>query len=127
MTESVATKHVLCIDDDETMLYLLRFILERAGYTVTIAPNAFQGLSLMRRLKPDLVLLDLMMPGQDGQELYRQIQRSPELAGAPVIMVTARSEALAHTLGLEPASIAAYITKPFLPQDLLATVAQTLS
>jgi two-component system, OmpR family, alkaline phosphatase synthesis response regulator PhoP len=119
-------KHIFCIDDDRNMLALLRFILEQEGYVVSSTPRSNEGLPLMRRRKPDLVLLDVMMPGQDGWDICRQIKSDPELASTPIIMVTSRSQDADKALGYKVDQVKNYVNKPFLSHELLSAVAAVL-
>ncbi|MFQ5614304.1 MAG: response regulator transcription factor [Anaerolineae bacterium] len=120
------SKHILCIDDDAMMLSMIRLMLEGEGYQVSSAPQGDQGLSLIRKHKPDLVLLDLMMPGRDGWDVCQEIRNDPSLADTPIIVITARSEAIDKVLAFRLARVQDYIAKPFIPQDLLSAVAKVL-
>lgn len=117
-----AKKHILCIEDESEMIDLTRLVLEREGFKVVGAVGGVRGLELMRQEKPDLVLLDLMMPDIDGWEVYRQMKADKELALIPVIVVTARAQSIDKVLGLQVAKVDDYITKPFGPKDLLESI-----
>ncbi|MBN1640544.1 MAG: response regulator [Anaerolineae bacterium] len=123
MTE---TKTILCIEDESGMIELLRFILEREGYGFVEARGGEEGLRLARELQPDLVLLDLMMPGMDGWEVYRQIKADQALRQIPVIVVTARADNIDKVLGLYVAQVDDYVAKPFEPEDLLVRIRRVL-
>jgi DNA-binding response OmpR family regulator len=82
---------------------------------------------LIRQEKPDLVLLDLMMPGVDGWEVYRQIKADDELKHIPVIVVTAKAQSIDRVLGLHIARVDDYITKPFGPSELLHSIDRVLA
>lgn len=120
-------KHILCIEDETEMIELIRMVLEREGFEVTGAMGGELGLKVMKERKPDLVLLDLMMPGMDGWEVYRQMRADKELTEIPVIIVTAKAQSIDRVLGLQVAKVADYITKPFGPKDLTASVQRVLT
>ena len=119
-------KLILCIEDEAEMIALTQLVLEREGFEVLGAVGGKQGLELMRQEKPDLVLLDLMMPDMDGWEVYRQMKVDETLATIPVIVVTARAQNIDKVLGLQVAKVDDYITKPFGPKELLASVNRIL-
>ena len=121
------TKHILCIEDDQEMIDLIRLILSRKGFKITGAVGGIEGLQMMRQKQPDLVLLDLMMPDMDGWDVYQQMKADAQLQSIPVIVVTAKAQNIDRVLGLHIAKVDAYITKPFSPQELLATVQEVLN
>ncbi len=120
-------KHILCIEDEPEMIELMRLVLEREGFEVTGAVGGEQGLQAMRQTKPDLILLDLMMPGIDGWEVYRQMRADKELMDIPVVIVTAKAQSIDKVLGLQVAKVADYITKPFGPKDLTNSIAKVFA
>ncbi|MCJ7676171.1 MAG: response regulator [Anaerolineales bacterium] len=120
------TKRVVCIEDEPEMIDLVRLILGRKGYNVIGAHGGIEGLETVRRLRPDLVLLDLMMPDMDGWEVYQQIKADPSLCEIPVVVVTAKAQSIDKVLGLHIAKVDDYITKPFGPQELLESVEKIL-
>ena len=85
-----------------------------------------KGLEALKREKPDLILLDLMMPDIDGWEVYRQMKADPNLAKIPVIVVTAKAQSIDKVLGLHIAKVEDYVTKPFGPQELLSSINKVL-
>jgi len=115
-------RRILCIEDEPEMIDLIRLILERRGFEVLGAVGGQEGLDTVRREKPDLVLLDLMMPDVDGWEVYRQMKADEELKGIPVVVVTAKAQSIDKVLGLHIAKVDDYVTKPFGPGDLLESV-----
>jgi len=119
-------KRVVCIEDEPEMIDLVRLILGRKGFQVIGANGGVEGLDTVRREKPDLVLLDLMMPDMDGWEVYQQMKADPELRDIPVVVVTAKAQSIDKVLGLHIAKVDDYITKPFGPQELLESVAKIL-
>ena len=115
-------KHIVLVEDDALLRRSLAFSLEQAGYRMTTSANAEDALALSRRDPPDLVLLDIGLPGIDGLEALRHFR---EIVGAPVIFVTARRRELDEALGLELGADD-YITKPFDLNVLLARVKAVL-
>jgi two-component system response regulator VicR len=119
-------RRVLCIEDEPEMIDLIRLILERKGFEVLGAVGGQEGLDFVRREKPDLVLLDLMMPDVDGWEVYRQMKADEELQHIPVVVVTAKAQSIDKVLGLHIAKVDDYVTKPFGPGDLVESVERVL-
>lgn len=120
-------KRVVCIEDEPEMIDLVRLILGRKGFSVIGANGGIEGLEVVRREKPDLVLLDLMMPDMDGWEVYQQIKADADLKEIPVVVVTAKAQSIDKVLGLHIAKVDDYITKPFGPQELLESVDKILA
>ena len=118
---------VVCIEDEAEMIDLIKLILGRKGFELTGAMGGREGLELIRRTKPDLVLLDLMMPDMDGWEVYQQLKSDDELKHIPVIIVTAKAQSIDKVLGLHIAKVDDYVTKPFGPQELLQSIEKVLS
>jgi two-component system phosphate regulon response regulator PhoB len=112
---------VLVIDDEPEMLRLLDYNLTRAGYAVLTARDGDSGLAAARRHAPDLVILDVMMPGLDGLEVCKRLRQEPTTASRPVLMLTARAEESDRVLGLELGADD-YVVKPFGMRELLARV-----
>ena len=119
-------KVVICIEDDPEMIELVKLILGRKGFDLVGAIGGREGLETVRELKPDLVLLDLMMPDIDGWEVYQQMKADDELKDIPVIVVTAKAQSIDKVLGLHIAKVDDYVTKPFGPQELLQSVNKVL-
>jgi DNA-binding response OmpR family regulator len=113
---------ILCIEDETEMIDLLRLMLEREGYRFIGVHGGEAGLERIRQEQLDLVLLDLMMPGVDGWEVYRQLQTDPALGAIPVIVVTAKAQEIDVVLGMRIARVADYIVKPFTAQQLLKSI-----
>ena len=111
-------KKILIVDDEPQIVEICRDYLRAAGYETITAGNGVQGLSLTRRDKPDLIVLDLMMPEMDGLEVTREIRR---VSDVPIIMLTARVEETDKLIGLELGADD-YITKPFSPRELVARI-----
>ena len=106
---------------------LVKLILGRKGFELTGAVGGREGLDAVRRIKPDLVLLDLMTPDMDGWEVYQQMKADEELKTIPVIVVTAKAQSIDKVLGLHIAKVDDYVTKPFGPQELLQSVERVLT
>ncbi|MCK5318792.1 MAG: response regulator [Anaerolineales bacterium] len=119
-------KRVVCIEDEPEMIDLVRLILGRKGFNVIGANGGIEGLETVQRERPDLVLLDLMMPDMDGWEVYQQMKADDELRSIPVVVVTAKAQSIDKVLGLHIAKVDDYITKPFGPQELLESVEKIL-
>lgn len=119
-------KKVVCIEDEPEMIDLVRLILGRKGFELIGAVGGREGLETVRRVKPDLVLLDLMMPDMDGWEVYQQMKADEDLKAIPVIVVTAKAQSIDKVLGLHIAKVDDYVTKPFGPQELLESVRKVL-
>ncbi len=111
---------ILVVDDEEPIRELLRFNLEKEGFEVMLAADGGQALEISHSLMPELVVLDIMLPGMDGLEVCRIMRQNPKLRDIPVILLTARAEESDKVLGLECADD--YLTKPFSPRELVARV-----
>lgn len=111
-------KHIFVVDDERNIRDLIKKYLEKEEYRVTVFENGQNLISEINRLKPDLIVLDIMMPGTDGLELCKQITRRFDV---PVIFVTAKDEELDRVLGLELGGDD-YLTKPFSPRELVARI-----
>ena len=115
-------KTILIIDDEEPIRVLLKLTLQSAGYdSVLEASNGEDGLALAMRYKPDLILLDLMLPGMDGLSVCRRLKSSPDTRMIPIIMLTAKSDESDIVVGLEMGAND-YITKPFSRKVLTARI-----
>ncbi len=119
------TKTVLIVDDEPNIVVSLEFLMEQEGYEVRVAHDGNEALSAVAECKPDLVLLDVMLPGKSGYEVCQTIRANPELKGTKVVMLTAKSRDLEVTKGMALGADA-YVTKPFSTRELLAQVRQLL-
>jgi DNA-binding response OmpR family regulator len=117
---------ILIVDDEIDTLRLVGLMLERQGYDIIAAEGGEQALEIMAREKPDLVLLDVMMPDLDGIEVARRIRNDSELGNTPIIMFTAKTQVEDKVMGLE-AGADVYLTKPTQPRELFAQVKVLLS
>lgn len=113
---------VLYIEDDPEMIDLVKLILSRKGYQVEGAHGGRNGLDAARQNPPDIILLDLMMPDMDGWDVFHQLKADEQTKEIPVIIVTAKAQAIDRVLGLHIAKVDAYISKPFRPQELLDSI-----
>ena len=120
-------KLVVCIEDEPEMIDLVKLILSRKGFQVVGAMGGREGLEAIQAQKPDLVLLDLMMPDMDGWDVYQKMKADDSTKSIPVIVVTAKAQSIDKVLGLHIAKVDDYITKPFGPQELLESVEQVLA
>ncbi len=118
-------KRLLVVDDDRQIVRLVRSYLEQAGFEVLAAYDGESALHTIRRERPDLVVLDLMLPDRDGRDITRIIRADPDLAGMPIIMLTARVEDTDKVVGLELGADD-YVTKPFNPAEVVARVRAVL-
>ena len=116
---------ILVVDDDKQIVRLVRSYLEQAGYQVLTAGDGETALHTIRHDDPDLVVLDLMLPDLDGWEITRIIRSDPNLAGLPIVMLTARVEDTDKIVGLEIGADD-YIAKPFNPREVVARVRAVL-
>ena len=114
-------KRIAIVEDEAELAALLDYNLTRGGYQSRVLPGARGTLKDLEAWKPDLIVLDVMLPGDDGFELCRQIRQSPVLARTPVLFLTARSDEVDRVLGLEIGGDD-YMTKPFSPRELVARV-----
>ena len=121
----MAHEHVLVVDDEEDILELVRYNLVRGGFDVTTVTTGEEALKKAKGSVPDLVLLDLMLPGVDGLEVCNILKREPKTAHVPIVMLTAKGEEADIVAGLELGADD-YITKPFSPRVLVARVKAVL-
>lgn len=117
---------VLIVDDDVQSLRLVGLMLERQGYKIVAANNGVQGLRAAKSERPDIILLDVMMPDMDGYEVTRRIRKTPETADIPILMFTARTQVEDKITGYE-AGVDDYLTKPIHPAELIAHLRAVLS
>jgi CheY-like chemotaxis protein len=118
---------ILCIEDEPQMIDLIKLILENKGYEVIGAEGGKQGLELMRSEKPDLILLDLMMPEMDGGDVFHHMKEEVDLRDLPVIVVTAKAAPIDKVLWMNVAKVQDYVTKPFGPGELVESVERVLA
>lgn len=120
------SRKIIYIEDDPEMIDLVNMILNRRGFVVKGAHGGRQGVDLVLQERPDLVLLDLMMPDLDGWDVYHQLKADEATKQIPVIVITAKAQAIDRVLGLHIAKVDDYISKPFRPQELLESIDRVL-
>ena len=116
---------VLVVDDEENIRMLVKFNLEKAGYEVLEASDGNKAIETAVNSTPDIVILDLMLPGIDGLEVCRNLKRHPRTAAIPIIMLTAKSDEIDRVIGLELGADD-YMTKPFSQRELVARIKAVL-
>jgi two-component system, OmpR family, alkaline phosphatase synthesis response regulator PhoP len=112
---------ILAVDDEPELTALMQYHLVRAGHDVTTAANGWEAIHAIRTNRPDIVLLDLMLPDLDGFGLCEILRRDPQTATIPIVIVSAWSSPDSRHLGLELGALD-YLTKPFSPQELVERV-----
>jgi len=117
----MSTKKILIVEDERDLIKLLKYNLEKEGFRVNYATDGSVALAEVRRDEPDLVILDLMLPGMDGLEICRQMRRIEKFSRIPILILTARSEEADRVVGLELGADD-YVTKPFSMRELIARV-----
>ncbi len=118
---------IVCIEDDPKTIDLVKLILKKEGFEVTGVINGRDGLAAIEEIRPDVVLLDLMMPDMDGWEVYQSMRANELMKDIPVIVLTAKAQSIDKVLGLHIAKVNDYITKPFSPSELIQSVRKVLS
>jgi two-component system, OmpR family, alkaline phosphatase synthesis response regulator PhoP len=121
MTTNKPMYKVLVVDDEEPILELLKYNLEKQGYEVKTASDGVKGVEIARKMHPDLILLDIMMPKQDGVETCRQLRNIPELTHSFIVFLTARSEEYSEVAAFDVGADD-YITKPIKPRALMSRI-----
>lgn len=113
--------HILVIDDDLSLLHMVRLMLERQGHTVTTVTGPQEGLTIIHDQSPDLIILDLMMPGMSGYTLTRTLRKDPQTARMPILILSARAQPIDQQMAFE-AGANAYLTKPITGATLTARI-----
>ena len=116
---------ILIVDDEISIRELIKFNLEKAGFSVLESGDGNEALYLVKSHRPELLILDLMLPGLDGLEVCRNIKSNRDTAGIPIIMLTAKSDEIEKIIGLEMGADD-YLTKPFSPRELVARIKAVL-
>src|SRR5689334_8459546 len=114
-------KKILLIEDDVDLFALLKYNLEKEGYSLTGLQTGKGAIELCRQVRPDLILLDIMLPDSDGLDICKGIRKDPELAATPVIFLTARASETDRIVGLEIGAND-YVVKPFFVRELIARI-----
>jgi two-component system alkaline phosphatase synthesis response regulator PhoP len=118
---ALSKEFVLVIDDEEHILELIKYNLEKEGYRVVTCETGEEGFKAMEKEIPDILILDLMLPGMDGLEVCNKIRKEDKMANLPVIMLTAKGEEIDKVVGLETGADD-YLTKPFSVRELIARI-----
>jgi len=121
----MANENILVVDDEEDVLELVRYNLDKSGYQVETATSGEEALAKARRKLPNLLILDLMLPGMDGLEVCKKLKNDTKTEGLPIIVLTAKGEETDIVTGLELGADD-YVTKPFSPKVLIARVRRIL-
>lgn len=120
MNTSKPAKKVLIVDDELDTLELIKLVLESAGFSTVLASNGMEALEKIKKVKIDLVLLDIMMPDMDGWEVFRRIKEND--SKIPIAILTAKAQNIDRLLGLHVLKAEDYITKPFGKNELIDKV-----
>jgi len=112
---------VLIVEDEADVVDLLRYNLSKAGFSVLVAKDGLQGLEMARKNRPDIIVLDIMLPGMDGYAVCKALKKDPGTESLPIVMLTAKSELNERVHGLEIGADD-YVTKPFSPRELVLRV-----
>lgn len=118
--------HIVIVDDSPTDVKVLTTLLEKAGHKVSSAASADDGIALVRREKPDLVLMDVIMPGTNGFQATRTLSRDPETAAIPIVIVTTKSMETDRVWGMRQGA-REFLTKPVAERDLLDRIDNLLN
>jgi len=124
MTDNV--RKVVYVEDEHEMIDLVRLILSRRNFEVFGASGGREGLDLVRKISPDIILLDLMMPDMDGWDVYQQLKADESTKSIPVVIITAKAQNIDKVLGLHIAKVDDYISKPFSPKELVDSLERIL-
>ena len=117
----MSTQRILVVDDDKSIIEIVQAYLEQAGYSVVTTYNGTSAMHILYHEKPDLLILDLMLPDRDGWDITSSIRRDKQLSSIPIIMLTARVDDSEKIVGLELGADD-YVTKPFNPREIVARV-----
>ena len=119
------TSKILIVDDEPNIVIALDFLMRRHGFDVRVARNGEEALAAVADFRPDVVLLDVMMPAKDGYQVAQKIRANPELKGTKIVMLTAKGRDTEISKGMAVGADA-YVTKPFSTRDLVAQIQQVL-
>ncbi len=119
-------KKILAIEDDPASARLISYTLEQGGYQVLMAPNGLEGLRKAQEEEPDLVILDVMLPGLDGFQVCRRLRAEPRTRHLPILMLSAKAQEIDKATGLKVGADD-YLTKPADPAELLSRVGSLLA
>tara|TARA_R110002049_G_scaffold10127_3_gene50309 strand:- start:14123 stop:14491 length:369 start_codon:yes stop_codon:yes gene_type:complete len=114
-------KHVVLVEDEVNIAEAIRFLLSQEGWRVETLANGATAVELIRKAAPDLVMLDVMLPGRSGFEILHDLRADPALANLPILMLTARGQSRDRVMA-EQAGVSRFMTKPFSNADMLDAV-----
>jgi DNA-binding response OmpR family regulator len=114
-------KRIIVVDDDKEIREIIHFVLSRNGFEVVTASDGKQLAALLAEEKPDLIILDVMMPGQDGYQIFNRLRRDPQTRQVPVMIMTAHAEHIYERISVDLGA-ADHITKPFHPLELVEKI-----
>jgi len=117
---------VLIVDDEPNIVLALRLLMRKEGYEIRAVADGEEALAAVREFRPDLILLDVMLPKVDGYEVCRRIRADPELRGTTIIMLTAKGREVEREKGLALGADL-YVTKPFSTRDVIQTIREVLA
>lgn len=120
------SRHVLLIEDEPNIIEAIRFLLTRDGWTVDTHSDGMDAVQVVQAANPDLVILDLMLPGRSGMDILRDLRDIPELEKLPVLMLTARGQSRDREMA-EKAGVSRFMTKPFSNAEVLTAVRDLLA
>lgn len=115
------SKHVVLVEDEVNIAEAIRFLLGREGWRVETLANGGNAVEIIRQSRPDLVMLDVMLPGKSGFEILHELREDPDMQDLPILMLTARGQARDRDMA-EKAGVSRFMTKPFSNSELLAAV-----
>jgi twitching motility two-component system response regulator PilH len=124
--EGMAMKQIMIVDDSPTDAHLLQKMLEKNGYQTLTAGNGNEGIEVARLMRPDLILMDVVMPGLNGFQATRELSSNPETSSIPVIIVTRKDQKVDRVWGIRQGA-RDYITKPVSGTDLLSLINEALA
>ncbi|MDU9002507.1 response regulator transcription factor [Sedimentitalea todarodis] len=119
-------RHVLLIEDEPNIIEAIRFLLTRDGWDVGTHSDGADAVEVIQAASPDMVILDLMLPGKSGMDILRDLRDIPEFAGLPVLMLTARGQSRDREMA-EKAGVSRFMTKPFSNAEVLTAVRDLLA
>ena len=119
-------KRIMIVDDSQTYTYLLKKMLENNGFVTLTATNASEGIEMAKREQPDLILMDVVMPGLNGFQATRELTSDPETSSIPIIMVTHKDQQVDRVWGMRQGA-RNYVTKPVKESALIDVISETLA
>ncbi len=117
---------ILIVDDSATEVHIMRLALERHGYRTAVAVDGAEGIKLARQMRPDMIFMDIVMPGMNGYQATRALLNDPETRGIPIVMVTSKGQEADRAWGLRQGAVD-YLIKPVSPGQLVEKAQATLA